>query len=215
MEVKSWFEAVDRSKLEAFARKYHKVYMTEKGLSIDIKSDVMIVSCSNPHTDREWDEMYGQFGLIKNRVGILADLNNVEQEFFKIMYDANVGNTINGQHYNEQWVNAHHESLKENLEIQTRKINDEIDKLQTQKQGLTNKYVTESKAMSSFAKEYVEGKRQEKSLIVKDMLKNMTEEERTELLIELGYISQKQNKKSSKQEETIVINNGLNDIVLN
>ena len=163
----------------------------------------------------ERNELYGQFGLIKNRIGILADLDDAEQEFFKIMYDANVDNTINGQHYNEQWVSVHHESLKQNLEIQARKINDEIDKLQIQQQGLTNRYVTESKAMSYFAKEYAKSKLQEKSLMVKAMLQNMTEEERTKLLIELGYLTQKQNKKKSKQEETIVINNGLNDIVLN
>ena len=204
-QVKSWFESVNIETLKSFALKHYK-----RIDGLEVKKDAMIISCSNPHTDREWEELYSPFGRIKNKTGVLADLEYAEREFFQIMYEANEGKVINGKRYDEAWKDAHKSSEETNCQSQEIIINEQIAKLNEKKNALKVNSLHKLAEEFEFVDSFVKQKEHERSLIVKDILQGLSKEERTRLLKELGYIP----KQKETKEEPAVISNGLNNVVL-
>lgn len=205
MEVKSWLDSLDRKKLMDFAKKHHR------GVDgIEVKKDFIIITCSNAHTDSEWDEVYTPFGKIVNKAGVIDNFSYAAREFFAMLYEANVGNSINGKSYDQAWKEANQASVEKKLEANVVLINEEIKKLQKKQKDVEKEILNANSEFISFVDRFVADKKQEKSLIVKDMLKGLSKKERTALLKELGYVPEQKETK----EKPEVINNGLNEVVL-
>ena len=213
-EIKSWFECVDKKCLHSFAQKHHR------GLdSIKVKEDAMIVSCSNPHNDKEWEEVYSPFGKLKDKNGLLENVGYAEREFFVMMYTANEGKTIDGKTYDEAWKDAHKISRDQKLMIEVQEIDEEIKRLNKRKDEIRKTILDSTDEFIEFADRIVKEKREQKSLVVKAILQDLTEEEKRAILQEIGYVpadtTQNSRKKvSTENSEPVIINNGLNEVVL-
>lgn len=204
MEVKSWFDAVDLNKLRVFAIKHHR--------SDDVKvdGDILKITCEDGHTEREWTVCYDQFGSKENNN--YNSINNLkEREFFDIMNSSNTNNTKEGKSYADDWYDAHENSEKRHVQSQTLKINKQIEELGTRKQDIKAFSDLRLKECREFIKIIQENEQKEKRLIVETILKGMSPKEQKEFLANLGYAPIKE---AEKKDEKVVINNGLNDVVL-
>lgn len=154
-------------------------------------------------------DYYTQFGFKENN--LYLPINNLrEREFFDIMSSSNVNNTINGKSYADDWYDAHKNAEERYVQSQKLKINKQIEELGKRKQDLKAFSEQRLKECREFVKTIQQNEQNERRLIAERVLKNMTEDERIAFLQSLGYAPVKPEKK----EEPIIINNGLNDIVL-
>ena len=126
------------------------------------------------------------------------------------MSSSNANNTINCKSYADDWYDAHENSEKKHIQSQELRINKQIETLETEKETLKAFSKQRLKECREFVETIQENEQNERRLMVEAILKGMSAEEQKELLAQLGYAPIKEEKK----EETTIINNGLNDIVI-
>ena len=221
MEKKFWFDYVDLKTLEKYIRKhivgnpYDMERLRDQELikvSYDVRND--------DYTYTEYLTPYGLTGSPNLVSGFNHGVTNpATKELFNIMYKATKGVTIDGKSYAEAFNDARVSGLKNTYNSNIAKINKEIEKLETSRAEECDRFLKQCKEVENFVNPIIEEDKKQKSLIVADILKGMSPEEQREVLAKLGYvpakIAQDRRKSVSTQDsEQIVLNNGLNDIVL-
>lgn len=216
MENKCWFDCVSAdvlSTLKSYARKQilGNVYSIDR-----IKGeDLFIIEYDMRNYDDDFVEYLTPFGIV-NSVGLVDGYAHslshpATKLLFNIMCSATRGIFIDGKTYAEAFNEARGNVIKKQYAKKIDSINEEIHKLQKSKDEIQESFNKQYRELQEFVNPVLEEEKNANKLILKDILIRMSTEEQKDVLAELGLIA---NETASKTEERIVINNGLNDIVL-
>ena len=213
MEKKFWFDYVDLKSLERYIRKYiiGKIYDMER---ISNK-DAIKICYETRNDDSTYTEYLTPFGLsisdnLEYGYNYLVT-NPAVKELFEIMHQATTGILIGGKTYSEAFYEARTNEIRNKYNAKINQINADIEKLEASKKSECEIFFNRLKELEIFVSPIIEKDKNESRLIVKDIIKGMSEEERLQFFSEFGF-APKEDKTDT--ENVPVINNGLNDVAL-
>ena len=176
--------------------------------------DIIKIEYSMRNLDEDFVSYLTPFGITDSYAvvdGYKYGLSHpATKELFNLMHISTKNKIVNGKTYAEAFKEAHLNTYRRKHTAKINSLDAQIKNLETEKKEAIQILMDSEAELVKFINPIITSDKKEKSLIVEDILKGMSPEEQAKLLAKLGYAPVKEEKK----DEKVVINNGLNDIVL-